>query len=1173
MMFETAVGIVRKKSHLRVAQCFVFLLLTFCQPVFAAPGDILYQNIFSNNGAVNSDWSRNGGNGNDLRANTATFSSSPRSMRIRDGVEATSNNGLIDASVSAADVSFWLRQGSPGNAPETGDDLEFFYQNNVGSWIPLAGYSGADSAGTIYNVSFSLPAAALHNNLRFRFDMIAGDDNDRWYVDDFTVTERAPAETVPPIASDDSATTFTGGTESIDLAANDSDVDSGLNLASIQIVGGPSNGNVTVNGDGTVSYTHNGGSTTSDSFTYTIDDNAGNSSNTATVSISISTLSCGTYRDTFGSTAYNNSNGSIDWSTEFWLEANETGNGDVRITAGELRLRGNDTTVSGNETSIAREIDLTGYNTATLTFDYDTSAPVEGDDAIIVEISSNGGTSYTQLDRFQGEVSGSASYDISADISSQLRIRFRFPPEGNNGACCYGVSDEFFYVDNFEVEACRISVVDHYVISAASPTVTCEAVDVIVSAVDGGGSAIDIPGGTTLTLSTDLANDGWTNPASVASNQYTLPSDSANVTFQLRKLTPATLEIDVDGSGGATDDDGNRNDDFVDFVDAAFRFYSNSVIDNIGTQISGKDSDVAPANTTLSIRAIQTDPTTGRCEALINGGNVNIGLAYECNNPTSCALTNHLTLGGMSLNGTNDGAVPSYTNVTLNFDANGTADFVMSYADAGRISLHARADLSVDSSTVTVQGNSNDFVVRPAGLCVASGDANASCGIPDHTCSVLQLAGDTFPLTVSARVWNGAGQTNTEFCANDVTPNFVFSSIPLAHNLIEPSSGSLGSVSLTAASIVTGGTVTVSQSVSEVGVFTFNAGAIENYLGETDADISQSTSSVIGRFIPAQFSIKNPLLTETNGSFSYLLQPFDVSFELNAENSSGDLTENYTDVFAKIGNDSTHLSYDGLLGVVPVVFDEMRISAIGTVIVWNDGVGSTTTALQIDRSLGLQAPLENLAIGVRVDEQEDSYNLDTVGVNLDTDLSGLPFDVTDDHVELGITTQRFGRLYSTDVWGPESAGLSVPLQVQYWNGSVWLLSNGDETQIPRSDIEFIDSGGSALSMTSDPVTAPVGSNPNVIFNYDPTGNATLDFGDGLGGGTGDSGMFVGAPGAQGFFRVDVDLTNFPWLQFDWDQDGDNNDADDFDLPRFTVTFESYRGHDRVIYWREVLSPL
>ena len=47
----------------------------------------------------------------------------------------------------------------------------------------------------------------------------------------------------------------------------------GLDLASITIISGPTNGTIdAINADGTVDYTHDGSETLVDSFTYTIDD-------------------------------------------------------------------------------------------------------------------------------------------------------------------------------------------------------------------------------------------------------------------------------------------------------------------------------------------------------------------------------------------------------------------------------------------------------------------------------------------------------------------------------------------------------------------------------------------------------------------------------------------------------------------------------------------------------------------------------------------------------------------------------------------------------------------------------------------------------------------------------------------------------------------------------------
>ena len=93
-----------------------------------------------------------------------------------------------------------------------------------------------------------------------------------------------------PTANDDTATTNEDTSVVIDLAVNDSDADDGLDLSSLSIISGPTNGSLVVNPDGTVDYTHDGSETISDSFTYTIDDNSGTSSNVATVNLTINQI-------------------------------------------------------------------------------------------------------------------------------------------------------------------------------------------------------------------------------------------------------------------------------------------------------------------------------------------------------------------------------------------------------------------------------------------------------------------------------------------------------------------------------------------------------------------------------------------------------------------------------------------------------------------------------------------------------------------------------------------------------------------------------------------------------------------------------------------------------------------------------------------------------------------
>ena len=97
-----------------------------------------------------------------------------------------------------------------------------------------------------------------------------------------------------PVANSDTATVNEGGTvtilDSLDasVADNDSDPEAGILTVDTTPVIAPMNGLLTLNADGTFSYTHNGGETTSDSFEYEVcDDGAPALCDTAVVSITV----------------------------------------------------------------------------------------------------------------------------------------------------------------------------------------------------------------------------------------------------------------------------------------------------------------------------------------------------------------------------------------------------------------------------------------------------------------------------------------------------------------------------------------------------------------------------------------------------------------------------------------------------------------------------------------------------------------------------------------------------------------------------------------------------------------------------------------------------------------------------------------------------------------------
>lgn len=94
-----------------------------------------------------------------------------------------------------------------------------------------------------------------------------------------------------PVANNDSAITKIGAPVSIGVVKNDVDSDGNIIPSTVVITDGPNNGSVDVNAvDGTVTYSPEPAFAGTDRFTYQVEDDAGNLSNEATVTVIVSNL-------------------------------------------------------------------------------------------------------------------------------------------------------------------------------------------------------------------------------------------------------------------------------------------------------------------------------------------------------------------------------------------------------------------------------------------------------------------------------------------------------------------------------------------------------------------------------------------------------------------------------------------------------------------------------------------------------------------------------------------------------------------------------------------------------------------------------------------------------------------------------------------------------------------
>jgi len=151
----------------------------------------------------------------------------------------------------------------------------------------------------------------------------------------------------------------------------------------------------------------------------------------------------GTFGDEFNTRSYANNDGTLNWASD-WTEIKES-NGP---TSGDIQIRNEinnyQLRVRDDSYGLWREADLSGSSVATLVLDHKRDGLDSSSDYVTVDISSDGGSSWTELDRFEGGGSDSLyqfrSYDISGHATANTRIRFLGSPS-------LGGQDEVWFDD------------------------------------------------------------------------------------------------------------------------------------------------------------------------------------------------------------------------------------------------------------------------------------------------------------------------------------------------------------------------------------------------------------------------------------------------------------------------------------------------------------------------------------------------------------------------------------------------------------------------------------------------------------------------------------------------------------------------------------------------------
>lgn len=692
-----------------------------------------------------------------------------------------------------------------------------------------------------------------------------------------------------------------------------------------------------------------------------------------------------------------------------------------------------------------------------------------------------------------------------------------------------GTGWDYWHVDNIRITGAATAV-SVPVVSHDNSGSYCAEESISLRVLDGQG-AVQTGFVGTVTVSTSSNLGSWRRISGQgALVDATLDDGQASYSFVAGDGGEAILgltyssgmsAVDVDMtivSSGATDDDSEGLLSFLpqDFVVTASQLPNSATppyVDPIGAQ------------TAESTFRVHVTAVSGACGVTTDfSGPHQFDVWQNLLNPTSG--TRRVIFDGNTVGA--GAGLPERRTYTFN---NGRAEITSSYADVGRLSL-GFTEVATGSSVV-----SNEFVVRPAALMItnvetAGGDANP--GATGLSGDIFAPAGTSLRLTVEAR---GASGT--------LLPNFGFESpaeLPaLTPQLLAPLGGANRMTNSDAfVRVAPGRFENTTFSFDEVGIISLQAGIADgNYLGT--GNVTGNTVSPIGRFSVDRFSLLSSNVQAACATFTYMdHDALELDVEVEARNARNDRILNYDQILygvtpletvsirAENNDDGSDLG--ARLTYAPPTWSQGRWLLNVTDASFSKLATPDGSYDQLELSVAVTETLEQAALTGR------DRNPSTTG---DCAISADCLSRS-----IGTTQIRFGRLAQMPVQGPEDKTLSMPIVAEYWDQGFRLNDEDSCTTYDTSVASLSDYSGD-LNAGETVVTTPLNLfslvNGVGVLGQRPT---------------------LSAPGFGN--RGSVLVTNLApdWLRYDWTGLG-------LTSPSARATFGQFRGHDRVLVWREV----
>ena len=704
-----------------------------------------------------------------------------------------------------------------------------------------------------------------------------------------------------------------------------------------------------------------------------------------------------------------------------------------------------------------------------------------------------------------------------------------------------GGSNNNHEMDNFKVCALKSNPVGqqihHFEFDYTSSPFTCKAETMTVRACkDAVCNLFTDPVEANLSLAPN-SNGAWYVDGS-KTNVVRFENGSATVALRNNVTTPTTIGVtsSIPSTIAGSNTLCRRGSGGLTTASCTLSFAESGFIFAVPDKLANKPTD------NITISAVKTSDITQQCVPLFSKTTKNVNFWSSYIDPINPINGQSLTVNSTVVGKQSSAA----TTLALAFDAEGKADIIVNYPDAGKMQLDAKFTGTGDEQGLVMVG-SDQFVSFPVGLCVTPKDNAAQWSKNNGIYNPYKKAGESFDLIIQGKAWQVDGDTN--YCDNLNTPNYAHEKIELGHQLIDPLGGVLGAVGSSRYNHVaqTTNSNTVSQSVTEVGVFQFTANPPLGYLGSNFHDIPLAVSPTMGRFVPDRFVVSSSSVLPSCGSFTYMDQPFGLTLTLSAFNTGTYITKNYQGAFAKgtanlVGeNINNGVDLSGRLSTLPINAGSWALGEANVGLSYQANFSRTV-------SPSVDGPFSQLAIGVQAFDNDGDLSF-IASPDMRANSSAICADNSNCNAKL-LSTQDFrhGRVVMDNTYGPENEILRMPTYAQYWNGSTWV------TNISDSCTQVID------PLDGSEIYTPLLTSGQTVTRSD--GNSTVNI-------PMTSGQLpllwqnTGSAAYRGQVTAPLQVEN--WLKWYWDQASPTQLYD----PRASAYFGRYRGHDKIIYWREV----